>query len=195
MGISKALAVLVFTLSIVLTMTFYASADNTKPAENDNGSTYEEATEDTSNFKDLTESFRPKMSITLNSDFVINVYIPVKSTVNFTFDGVLYENLENYESTAIINEELYYKVTKELPAPEAAQEIPLSVSADFDGTSLVGSFVFSIPKYAANVLNSSSSEIEKTLVKDALSYISGAVTMSYSTNGKTMRIPDVYVVR
>ena len=180
MGISKALAVLVFTLSIVLTMTFYASADNTKPAENDNGSTYEEATEDTSNFKDLTESFRPKMSITLNSDFVINVYIPVKSTVNFTFDGVLYENLENYESTAIINEELYYKVTKELPAPEAAQEIPLSVSADFDGTSLVGSFVFSIPKYAANVLNSSSSEIEKTLVKDALSYISGA----YSYFGK-----------
>jgi len=162
------IAILLFGFSLMFCFALFSSADNSVTAgeESSENSDAEIAT--------LTKNYRPKMSITLDSNFVVNVYIPAKSTQNFTFDGVFYGNLENYENTITVNGELYYKVTKELPAPEAATELTLNVNADFGGKALTGTFVFSIPRYAKAVLDSDASDVEKALMKDALSYISSA---------------------
>lgn len=123
-------------------------------------------------FPEETKEYRPKMSITLDSDFIVNIYVPSENTVNFTFDGILYENLQNYSDTKTIDGKLHYKISKPLPAAEAAEELMLSVSTSFDNQIFVGSFTFSIPKYAAAVLSADySTDVEKTLVNSALAYI------------------------
>lgn len=132
------------------------------------------------------ESYHPKMSITLDSNFILNVYIPEENTLSFTFDGIFYDNLCYYENVVTVGEKKYYKASKELPAAEAASEISLEVNTDFDGYSLTGSFTFSIPKYATLVLASNSSEIEKTLVKDALSYIGSAYSYFDKENAESV---------
>lgn len=165
-------ALLLLSLAVAFSLTIIASADESERTDTERG--YKEHANNTNAIAELTKSYRPKTSITLNSDFIINIYIPAKHTQSFTLDGDFYGDLENFDCIAEINGESYYKVTVELPAAEAAREIALSVNAEFDGASLIGSFVFSIPKYATAVISSDASETEKTLMKDALSYISSA---------------------
>lgn len=58
---------------------------------------------------------------------------------------------------------------------EAAKTVALSVALSVSGETAVGNFTFSIPKYAEKVLaDNEISDIEKTLIRDVISYVRAA---------------------
>ena len=116
----------------------------------------------------------PKMSITLESQLVLNVYVPVNGTVKFTFNGVTYDNMSSLDVKEV-NGELYYIVKVALPSSSAAKEIKLVVTVNVGESNATGTFTFSIPKYAKKILaDTNATEVEKTLVNDVLAYIKAA---------------------
>ena len=124
--------------------------------------------------KALELNYTIKNSITLESQIKINAYIPMESTVKFTFDGELYENLEALEKK-IIDEKEYYVISVSLPSTSIAKEMKLVATViTNDGTATV-TFTFSVPKYAEKLLNDErSTAVEKALVKDVLAYAKSA---------------------
>ena len=118
-------------------------------------------------------SFVPMSSITLGSELVYNIYVPVSdSLISYTVNGVTYENAEK----AILDDgNSYYRITVSMAAPEAARDIVLEACVNIDGKSYIGTWTMSIPKYAQRVIESGTPE-EITLVKDVLSYIKAAYT-------------------
>ena len=127
---------------------------------------------------ELTEEaqiyYVPKMSITLESQLVMNVYIPVDYTQKFIFDGVIYDDFTNLTKVSTSGNE-YYRLTVSLPSGEAARDIKLVASVDDGVNFAVVTFTFSIPKYATKVIaNSDASSSEITLIKDILAYIRAA---------------------
>ena len=130
--------------------------------------------------------FKPKMSITLHSNLIVNVYIPAEGTLSFTFDGDLYEDPKNSEDTVTIDGVQYYKVSRELAINEAARDLLLTVSVKFGESVYNGSFTFSIPEYAKTILSSESKNVEKTLIKDTLAYISSAYTYFEADNAEAV---------
>ena len=116
-------------------------------------------------------NYSPKMSITLESQLKINVYVPVESTEKFTFNDGNYENL----GTKTIDEKEYYAVSVSLPSASAAKDIKLVATVEIGGKTATATFTFSIPKYAAKVLNNvNASDVEKTLAKDVIAYVQSA---------------------
>ncbi len=119
-------------------------------------------------------SFVPKMSITLDNELVINVYIPTKYTQKFTFNGITYENVEAIANKkVIVNGEEYYLLSVALGSAESAKEIDLSVIVSDADTTADVTFTFSIPKYAAKLI-ANGNDVEKTLAKDVLAYVKEA---------------------
>ena len=120
-------------------------------------------------------TYAPKVSLTLDRNLVMNVYIPVESTQKFTLDGVNYENLaELSESIVVLDDgKSYYHITLELPAAEAARNIVLSVTVAVGGESFGVSFTMTVPKYAAKLITNGT-DVEKTLAKDVLCYVKAA---------------------
>jgi len=118
--------------------------------------------------------YTPKMSITLDNQLVMNVYIPVKGTQSFTFDGVTYKNLASLADRVVkIDENNYYRFSVVLASSEAAKDIVLRAVVGGDGASGVATFTFSVPKYSAKLI-SGGNDIEKTLAKDVLAYVRAA---------------------
>ena len=119
-------------------------------------------------------SYAPKMSITLSSELIMNVYIPVNSTQKFTFNGVTYENLESIADKKVIVEgEEYYLLSVSLGSAEAAKEIKLAVTVSAADATATANFTFSIPKYATKLI-ANGNDVEKTLAKDVLAYVKAA---------------------
>ena len=132
------------------------------------------------------KSYSPKMSITLESQLVMNVYVPVKNTETFTIDGVT----PDYKIVALENAE-YYLVSIKLDSAAAAKDIKLMAAVKFGDKTANGTFTFSIPKYAAKVLkDENATEIEKTLVKDVLAYVQSAYNyfVDYNTADEIARV-------
>ena len=128
------------------------------------------------NSETLDIDFTPKMSITLDSELVMNVYIPAENLQMFTFNGVMHGNLVDISDKKItVDGKDYYRLTVALGSAEAAKDIKLSATVAAGETRAVANFTFSIPKYAVKVLNSTeATEIEKTLAKDVLAYVKAA---------------------
>ena len=122
-------------------------------------------------------NYTPKTSITLGSELVLNVYLPEKGLQSFTLDGVNYTDAEiSTLEEVIISDAKYYRIALPIMPYEGAREIELTVViGDVEASipSATGRFTLSIPKYATKVLDSGSS-VEKTLIKDTLSYIRSA---------------------
>ena len=120
-------------------------------------------------------SYAPKASLTLDSNLMMNVYVPVENTLKFTFDGKVYENLSELEGNIVVLDDgkSYYHMTVALPAAEAARDIVLSVSVSFVDTTISGSFTMNVPKYAAKLI-ANGTEVEKTLARDVLVYVKAA---------------------
>ena len=132
------------------------------------------------------KSYSPKMSITLDSQLVMNVYVPVNNTESFTIDGSACE----YEIVKLGKED-YYLVSIKLDSAAAARDIKLGVVVNAGENTVNGSFTFSIPKYALKVLNNEkATEIEKTLVKDVLAYVQAAYNyfVDYNTPEEIARV-------
>ena len=116
--------------------------------------------------------FTPKMSITLGSELVCNIYVPAADYLkSFTVDGVVYDNLV---SVTLDDGNSYYRIKISLPAKEAARNIVLKVTLGVDGNDYTGTFTLSIPKYAKKIIDSDATNEEITLVKDVLAYIRAA---------------------
>ena len=120
--------------------------------------------------------YSPKMSITLDSQLVLNVYIPANSTQKFTFNGETYEDITTIADKKVtIGDKEYYHFEVALGSAEAAKDLVLEATVDIGEQLAKATFTMSIPKYAAKVLNNSSAtDIEKTLVKDVLAYVKAA---------------------
>ncbi len=119
--------------------------------------------------------FTPKMSITLDNEFVVNVYVPVnKDLQNLVIDGKTY-GLEALKSIAKTNVDGtdYYVFKIALGSSEAASEITLAASFDLGENTARASYTFSIPKYAEKLINGGN-DVEKTLARDVLAYIRAA---------------------
>ena len=124
--------------------------------------------------KTLAIDFVPKMSITLDSQLIMNVYIPAESVQKFTFNGILYENLEALAANKVTVEgKEYYLLKVTLASAEAAKDVELAAVISQDGVAATAKFTFSIPKYAAKVMVSGT-DVEKTLAKDVLAYVKAA---------------------
>ena len=117
------------------------------------------------------KAYTPKMSITLDNQLAVNVYIPVESTEKFTFNDGNYENL----GTKTVDGKEYYVVRVSLPAASAAVDMKLVATVSVGDSTAKATFTFSIPKYAAKVLNNANaSDVEKTLAKDVVAYVKSA---------------------
>ena len=125
-------------------------------------------------------NYVPQMSITLDSQLIVNAYIPAENLQKFTFDGVKYENLaELSEKKITANGKDYYHLTAALPSSLSARDIKLDVTILADGNLATASFTFSIPKYAAKLLaDDNAKDVEKTLAKDVLVYVKEAYNYS-----------------
>ena len=121
--------------------------------------------------------YKIKTSITLDSQLVMNVYIPVESTQKFTFNGEKYENLNGIADKIITLDDgkQYYVVSVALSSAEAASDIKLVCTVSIGEESATARFTLSIPKYATKVIaDTASTDVEKTLVKDVLAYVKAA---------------------
>ena len=122
-------------------------------------------------------NFVPKMSIILSNEFVMNVYIPLKSTQKFTFNGIEYNNLGNFDGEIVTLDDgiQYYLVKAYLPSSMAAENIGLKAYVSDGDTSVRATFTFSIPNYASKIIdNPNATATEKILAKDVLVYIKEA---------------------
>ena len=148
---------------------YLIKAENVEPCANEMNAYYETVTQEIiSNI-----SYTPKMSITLDSQLLMNVYIPKNSLQKFTFDGVLYDDFSLIEDKIVVVDGIeYYHLSVSMPSAEAARDVKLGVSILADGNAVSKTFTLSIPKYAAKVLsNEAATEVEKTLVKDVIAYV------------------------
>ncbi len=133
--------------------------------------------------------FVPKNSITLGSDLVYNVYVPVNDCLTlFTLDGVEYADFtELLKNTVTLDDgNDYYLISIPLAAKEAARNIVLAVKVTVDGRAYSATFTMSVVKYAAALLETSTSEEEKTLALDVLQYIRAAYTYFGTTDEEQM---------
>ncbi len=121
-------------------------------------------------------NYSPNMSITLANSFIMNVYVPTNYTQEFTFNGVTYNSANNYGGVIeTIDGENYYLVTVALGSSEAGKDIKLVSKVVSGDVSATATFTFSVPKYAAKLLNDTeATDVEKMLVRDVLAYIKAA---------------------
>ena len=119
--------------------------------------------------------FVPKMSLTLDRNLVLNVYVPAKDFLKgFTLDGVEYTSFEKL-GKATLGSELYYVLSISLDAKSAARDVVLKANVTVGGKNATGTFTFSVVKYAEKIL-ADGSTVEQTLVRDVLSYVRAAYT-------------------
>ena len=129
--------------------------------------------------------FVPKMSLTLDRDLILNVYVPAKAFLNsFSLDGVEYADLAAPEKVTLGDAE-YYLVKISLDAKSAARDVVLRANVNIGDKSATGTFTFSIIKYAEKIL-ADGSDVEKTLVKDVLSYVRAAYAYFKTEDAETV---------
>ena len=123
--------------------------------------------------KTLTDIvFTPMVSITLDRDLILNVYVPVidaLTALEFAGKTVDLASLERTELDGIE----YYVIRTPLAASLAAGYLPMKATITAGNKSATKSYTFSTIRYAELVL-AGNSDIEKALVKDVLSYVRAA---------------------
>ena len=135
-------------------------------------------------------SFAPKTSITLGDSLVLNLYIPAESLVKFTFNNVVYDDLSVLNQNEItLNGKLYYLIKTPIAASCGADEFKLITTVNASDNLITGTFTVSIPKYANQVF-AGSSEIEKQLLRDVLSYIRAAYKYFDPSNADAVALLD-----
>ncbi|MBE6635453.1 MAG: hypothetical protein E7617_04560 [Ruminococcaceae bacterium] len=126
--------------------------------------------------------FVPEASITLGSELTFNIYIPIHENLTaLELDGAA------VDMKSLTEKDGYYLVTVTLGAREAARNISLVATLRVNGETLRGRFNFSIPRYAEKLLSDSKiTSVEKTLVKDVLSYVKAAYAYFGTTDAEAL---------
>ena len=126
--------------------------------------------------------FTPKTSITLGSELIYNVYVPVVDYLKaFSVDGKTYADAK---IVTLSDGNQYYHISIPMDASLAARSVVLKTTIEVDGEDYSGTWTMSIPKYSKKVLESNATDVEKTLVKDVLAYIRASY-MYFDSEGKT----------
>ncbi|MBQ3015446.1 MAG: glycoside hydrolase N-terminal domain-containing protein [Clostridia bacterium] len=113
--------------------------------------------------------FTPRMSLTLDSNLIFNIYVPkLDSVKSVTVDG------KSYELSDLPEKDGYYKVSIPLAAKEAGKNLTMSVRLNHSSGRLVGEYSFSLAKYAKLLLDGTASDVEKTLIMNVLAYVNSA---------------------
>ncbi len=115
-----------------------------------------------------------KMSITLGSELVLNVFVSVNGTQNFTLNGKTYDSNNSFGGNVISLEDgnEYYRISIALGSSEAAMDIKLAATVEAMENNFKATYTLSIPEYASKVISDSeSTDIEKTLANDVLFYV------------------------
>ena len=129
--------------------------------------------------------FVPKMSLTLDRDLILNVYVPEKDFLtSFTLDGAEYTDLGKLEKVTLDGKD-YYLVSISLDAKNAARDIILKAKVDLGGKTATATFTFGVIKYAGKML-ADGNDVEKTLVRDVLSYVRAAYTYFKTDDAETV---------
>ncbi|MBR2651193.1 MAG: hypothetical protein IKD45_05985, partial [Clostridia bacterium] len=133
-------------------------------------------------------SFVPKVSITLGSELIYNVYVPVSDLLkSYTVNDLTYEDAE---IVTLDDGKSYYHIKVAMPASEAAENITLKTVLTVNGSEYAGSFTMSIPAYTKKVIEAQTSPEEVTLVKDVLAYIRAAYVY-FDAEGKDEAIATI----
>ena len=132
-------------------------------------------------------AFSPKTSVTLATELVYNVYVPVSTALkSFTVDD------KTYADAPIVTLEdgkQYYHVAIALPSAEAARSIVLKATVTADENDYTGTWTMNVPKYAAKVI-ADGTDVEKALAKDLLAYVKAAYNYfaDYNTAEEIARV-------
>ncbi len=115
----------------------------------------------------------PKTSVTLSTDLIYNIYLPVSRYIDGTINGVDIGDLGVTEVT--IDDVAYYHVAINGGLTTAGDELELVVTINAGGSSkATATRKISIVKYAKNLLASNPTEVEADLTKDMLAYVKAA---------------------
>ena len=118
--------------------------------------------------------FTPKMSLTLDRNLILNVYVPAADyLVSYTLDGKA--SSEYAVKEVEIDGDNYYLVSISLDAKEALRSVVLKATITLGAKTATGTFTFGIVKYAEKIL-ADGTDTEKALVRDVLSYVRAAYT-------------------
>lgn len=117
----------------------------------------------------------PLCNVTLYTDFVIHVYVPVSETLTeIELDGVKYTDFDSLD-IRIHEGTSYYKISKRVPLTYAAEKMSLKVTVTAEGEQITEAWTLSVVTHVKSLINSDDmSDATKTLAKDVLSYIRAA---------------------
>ncbi|MBR5448714.1 MAG: hypothetical protein IKV43_01880, partial [Clostridia bacterium] len=125
----------------------------------------------TFSLRDADRLVSPKGSLTLYSDFVYNLYIPIKDSVlAITLGGVKYD----LNSLTVVNVDGidYYHIAWEIPVSSACNVYTLEIEVEyFEGKVQTLTWNIGVISYAKILIDGNYTNIVKTLAKDILSYI------------------------
>ncbi|MBQ2793081.1 MAG: hypothetical protein IJF05_00095 [Clostridia bacterium] len=107
--------------------------------------------------------------LSLHSDFVYTVYVPIKNVTAIEIEGAVYE-LSALKRVEIDGEECY-AVPFGISASRAAEDILLSLSALAEDMSFTATRSLSLTDYLSDLIEAGETDEEVRLVKDILSYI------------------------
>ncbi len=121
-----------------------------------------------------------KTNIVFANELLFYTYVPVVGDIAyFTVDGTRFEGVRadvdgQTLKYKVIDGVRHYAIPTNLPAKEAARDIPVTVTAFVGGSYYTVRFTVSTVSYAEKLLASGVSDTQKTLIKDTLAYIKSA---------------------
>ena len=121
-------------------------------------------------------NYTPKMSVTLSSDLIYNIYLPTNRLVSYSINGVENTNLAALDKVTI-GGTTYFHIKINAGILAAAESIKLDVKVTVGRSGgvedAVASRTVGILSYAETLL-ASCTEVQATLVKDMLAYVKAA---------------------
>ncbi len=130
--------------------------------------------------------YKIKTSVTLYSNFVYNVYIPMTNVNTFTING----NTLEYEEV-VIDEVTYYHVKVELAAGNALDDIKVAVILNAGEKTVTSTWTVNVFNYTKSVINGNFDETTKTLMKDMLVYASAAHNYFKNTEDVADKLAEI----
>ncbi len=130
--------------------------------------------------------YKIKTSVTLWSNFVYNIYIPVTNFNSVKVNGLAvdYEEVE-------IDGVLYYHIAVNLPAGEALSDFKLTVTLNTGDTTVDANWTLDVFKYTKAVLAGNYDDTTKSLMKDMLVYASAAHTYFENTASVSDKLAEI----
>jgi len=141
-------------------------------------------------YPEVMVGYKIKSSVTLYSNFVYNIYIPVTDTVSAVYINGEIITLDDGMITEIDGTD-YYCIQVSLPASKSLNDIKVTVSLLSGETMVNAKWTLNVVKYAKTVIAGNGSDVEKTLVRDMLSYAASAHTYFETTEDVIDKLSEI----